>query len=232
MKWISVWINLAIGTSAFAGALESTPSWFGSFQHIGSRNGEHTIHARFDDGVLRFDGFYDENAFQAQDDGSYFAKGLGIVQFEEVSFGEPPGITIARYAFPLEQGFLVGRTQALRRDDQLCKIQLTCSTPFTLSDLVPGVERLHGGYRPTIRTVDDILLEHTFVQVRWRSTPTYRIQVEASGYLYALKMYDQTRLKSERAWEESSIEHHRHLLEPTRLSSMGREGGAGGAERI
>ena len=84
----------------------------------------------------------------------------------------------------------------------LCSIQLTGGESVALDLLAPNVKRLSGSYQPRITSVPEAIVGKAFTRVPWRSTPTYRIKVTQSGYLYALQMYQETRTRSDLEWEK------------------------------
>ena len=80
---------------------------------------------------------------------------------------------------------LIGKTKAEQSDfGDLCVIKISSNVSASPQHLKKGIQRLSGGYRPTFSHVCPDIEGAEFTKVPWKSSPSYKIEVQRSGYLY------------------------------------------------
>lgn len=80
---------------------------------------------------------------------------------------------------------MIGDAKALGSGlGDLCQIRVTASTTASAHTLVKNAPRLSGGYRPAFSFVSKAIEGAQFTRVPWRSRPSFKVEVERSGYLY------------------------------------------------
>jgi hypothetical protein len=96
--------------------------------------------------------------------------------------------------------FLKSCENAAAVSGHLCKIAVIPNTGVSVQELVPKVSRLSGFGTP-ITTIAEELKGAKFTRVRWKATPTYKIKVLSSGYLYVTNPTAGSREKAAKGWE-------------------------------
>ncbi len=206
--------RVAIGILAIVIAADSIQAndsktdsdWSGVFRHPDQRRNEgREIRVTKSGDQITLEGFYEGFTFKRRSNNSFTDSSIGTLCIHELQTGGLLPLTIISYQFCYEAGFLTGTTTPSSQETQLCEFRCGTKAGHAVAALEPGNARLSGGYRPAIREVADNLNGAQFIRVPWKSRPAYRITVTKPGYLYALKMYRETRSESELEWEDVGV---------------------------